>query len=76
MSRLNQVIPINLAGLPESTAALSDLWSNLPRLTTWVSRALLSPDGFCSFMCIYGENLFFLPGQVILAPNIRQGSLS
>ena len=43
MSRFNKVIVIKLAGPPECLAGLSDLWSNLPRLTTWVGRVLLSP---------------------------------
>ena len=34
---------IKLAGQSESLARLSDLGSNLPRLTTWVGRVLSSP---------------------------------
>ena len=44
MSRLNKVIAIKLAGQPECLAGLSsDIGSNLPRLTTWVGRVVLSP---------------------------------
>ena len=34
---------IKLVGQSESLAGLSDLGSNLPRLTTWVGRVLLYP---------------------------------
>ena len=41
--KANQADIIKLAGLSESLAGLSDLGSNLPRLTTWVGRVLLNP---------------------------------
>ena len=48
MSRLKKVIAIKLAGQPEHLAGLSDLGSNLPHLTTWVSRVLLSHESINS----------------------------
>ena len=43
---------IKLAGLSESLAGLSDLGSNLPRLTTWVGRVLLNPALYLSFLLV------------------------
>ena len=42
-NKAKQADIIKLAGQSESLAGLSDLGSNLPRLTTWVGRVLLYP---------------------------------
>ena len=56
MSRLIKVIAIKLARQPEYLAELSDLWYNLPRLTTWVGWVLLSPVKSCGMYSI--ESLY------------------
>ena len=55
MSRLNKVIAIKLAGQPESLAGLSDLGSNLPRLTSWVDWVLLSPAKCYLYLRYFGK---------------------
>ena len=60
----NQADIIKLAGLSESLAGLSDLWSNLPRMTTWVGRVLLIPE--------HDSILYYFISSIILFSHRRR----
>ena len=62
-TKQNQADIIKLAG-SESLAGQSDLWSNLPRMTTWVGRVLLIPE--------HDSILYYFISSIILFSHRRR----
>ena len=73
MSRLNKGIAIKLARQPERLVRLSDLGFNLPHLTTWVGRVLLSPEMWSAILTIvFIFSTSHCPSMILCYPKTLQ----